>query len=259
MCPQSGGSDLAIETRGLSREFGDVTAVEDVDMTVEQGSVYGFLGPNGAGKTTTIRMLTGLLDPSGGDARVSGVPVDSRTELARRIGHLPESPPLYPELTAREQLTYMADLRGLPTEAHTRAEELLDRFGLAVDADRRIEEYSTGMKKKVGITQALLHDPEVLFMDEPTSGLDPRAARTVREMIDHLTERDMTVFLSSHILAVVEDIADEVGVLADGRLIAEAPPGELVAEVEAGPAGNGEGATLEDAFLEITRDLAPET
>jgi ABC-2 type transport system ATP-binding protein len=259
MGSQSRKEDPAIVTRDLRRDFGDVTAVEGIDMTVERGTVYGFLGPNGAGKTTTIRMLTGLLHPSGGDARVCGVPVENRTELAERIGHLPESPPLYPELTAREQLTYMTDLRDLSDEANERATEMLDRFGLEADADRRIETYSTGMKKKVGITQALLHDPEVLFMDEPTSGLDPRAARTVREIIDDLTDREMTVLLSSHVLGVVEEIADEVGVLADGRLIEEARPEALVARVETGPAGDGEGATLEDAFLEITHDLAPET
>jgi ABC-2 type transport system ATP-binding protein len=251
--------ELAIETRGLTREFGDVEAVKGIDMTVEPGSVYGFLGPNGAGKTTTIRMLTTLLQPTAGDAWVCGVPVENRDEVARRIGHLPESPPLYPELTAREQLTYMADLRGLSAEATSRAEELLARFGLASDADRQIEEYSTGMKKKVGITQALLHDPDVLFLDEPTSGLDPRAARTVRETLSDLADREMTVFLSSHILGVVEEIADEVGVLADGQLVAEGPPGELIEQAEAADGTDDEATTLEDAFLEITHDLAPET
>jgi ABC-2 type transport system ATP-binding protein len=174
------------------------------------------------------------------------------------VGYLPETPPLYEELSGHEQLAYMADLWGLPAAATDRADELLARFGMADDAGRRIDGYSTGMKKKLGIVQALLHEPDVLFLDEPTSGLDPRAARTVRETVAELADEEMTVFLSSHVLGVVEEIADRVGVLADGQLVAEGTPAELVDRVEAAD-DTVESASLEDAFLEVTHELAPET
>jgi ABC-2 type transport system ATP-binding protein len=248
----------AVETEGLVREFGAVQAVDGLDLQVEPGTVYGFLGPNGAGKTTTIRMLTTLLTPTAGEARVMGVPVRDREAVTPHVGYLPETPPLYEELSGREQLAYMADLWGLPAAATDRADELLARFGMADDAGRRIDGYSTGMKKKLGIVQALLHEPDVLFLDEPTSGLDPRAARTVRETVAELADEEMTVFLSSHVLGVVEEIADRVGVLADGQLVAEGTPAELVDRVEAAD-DTVESASLEDAFLEVTHELAPET
>jgi ABC-2 type transport system ATP-binding protein len=248
----------AVETEGLVREFGAVRAVDGLDLQVEPGTVYGFLGPNGAGKTTTIRMLTTLLTPTAGEARVMGVSVRDRETVTPHVGYLPETPPLYEELSGREQLAYMADLWDLPAAATDRADELLARFGMAEDAGRRIDGYSTGMKKKLGIVQALLHEPDVLFLDEPTSGLDPRAARTVRETVAELAAEEMTVFLSSHVLGVVEEIADQVGVLADGQLVAEGTPAELVDRVESAD-DTVEGASLEDAFLEVTHELAPET
>jgi ABC-2 type transport system ATP-binding protein len=248
----------AVETEGLVREFGAVRAVDGLDLQVEPGTVYGFLGPNGAGKTTTIRMLTTLLTPTAGEARVMGVSVRDRETVTPHVGYLPETPPLYEELSGREQLAYMADLWDLPAAATDRADELLARFGMAEDAGRRIDGYSTVMKKKLGIVQALLHEPDVLFLDEPTSGLDPRAARTVRETVAELAAEEMTVFLSSHVLGVVEEIADQVGVLADGQLVAEGTPAELVDRVESAD-DTVEGASLEDAFLEVTHELAPET
>jgi ABC-2 type transport system ATP-binding protein len=240
----------AIDTDGLTKRYDGATAVEALDLTVARGSVFGFLGPNGAGKTTTIRMLTTLLRPTSGTARIADQPIEDRTAVTERIGYLPETPPLFEELTAREQLEYAAGLRDVPDEqARERIASLLDRFDLAGDADRRISAYSRGMKQKTGIIQAILHDPEVVFLDEPTSGLDPRAARTVRETISELAAEETTVFLSTHILPVVDELADTVGVLSGGTLVAQGPPEALKQRAEA-----GEERTLEDAFLEVTRE-----
>ncbi|WP_199174766.1 ABC transporter ATP-binding protein [Halegenticoccus soli] len=242
----------AIAADGLTKRYGDETAVESLDLSVPAGTVYGFLGPNGAGKTTTMRMLTTLTRPTTGEARVAGRPITDRDAVVGRIGYLPEEPPLFDELTGREQLTYVAGLRNVPgDEADERIGRLLDRFDLADEADKRISSYSKGMKQKTGIIAAMLHDPAVLFLDEPTSGLDPRAARTVRDTIADLADDDATVFLSTHILPVVDELADAVGVLYDGELVAEGSPASLKRRAE-----SGEGRTLEDAFLELTAENA---
>jgi ABC-2 type transport system ATP-binding protein len=242
-----GGGSPAIVAEGLTKHYDGVTAVEDLSLSIDRGRVYGFLGPNGAGKTTTMRMLTTLTRPSAGTATVAGASVADREAVAPRVGYLPEEPPIYDELTGREQLEYMAGLRDVPAEvASERIADLLDRFDLAADADKRIDAYSKGMRQKTGVIQAVLHDPEVVFLDEPTSGLDPRAARTMRETIAGLADREMTVFLSTHILPVVDELADTVGVLHDGRLVAEGSPAELKRRAE-----GGEGS-LEDAFLSVT-------
>ena len=238
----------AIAADGLRKRYGDAVAVDGLDLSVPSGAVYGFLGPNGAGKTTTIRMLATLTRPTDGTARVAGHDVADRDSVTPHIGYLPEEPPLYDELTGREQLAYLAALRDIPeAEASRRIDDLLDRFDLADDADDRISTYSKGMKQKTGLMQAILHDPAVLFLDEPTSGLDPRAARTVRETLARLAAEETTVFLSTHILPVVDELADTVGVLFDGRLVAEGAPEDLKRRAEA-----GEERTLEDIFLEVT-------
>jgi ABC-2 type transport system ATP-binding protein len=246
MCPPT------IETTGLRKRYDGTVAIDGLDLTVEQGSVFGFLGPNGAGKTTTIEILTTLRTPSDGTARVAGHDVRDREQVVPHIGYLPEEPPLYEELTGREQLRYIAGLRDFGDEQ--RVEELLDRFELAEDAHRRVATYSKGMKQKLGLIQALMHDPDVVFLDEPTSGLDPRAARTVRNFVADLAADDTTVFLSTHILPVVEELADQVGVLHDGTLVAEGPPAELKRRVEGATATNGDvaEATLEQVFLDVT-------
>jgi ABC-2 type transport system ATP-binding protein len=247
----------AIETTDLTKRYDSTTAVEDLDLAIPEGVVYGFLGPNGAGKTTTMRMLTTLTKPTSGSAAIAGHSVTTRDDVVGHIGYLPEEPPLYDELTGREQLDYIAGLRDVPTErSEERIGSLLDRFDLADDADDRISTYSKGMKQKTGIIQALLHDPDVVFLDEPTSGLDPRAARTVRNTIAELVAGDTTVFLSTHILPVVEELASEVGVLYEGELVAEGPPDALTERMETGAE-----STLEDVFLEVTggrEDAAPE-
>jgi ABC-2 type transport system ATP-binding protein len=238
----------AIEATDLRKTYGSETALDGVSLSIPTGTVYGFLGPNGAGKTTTMRLLTGLSKPTSGTVRVCGTPVDDRRAVVPHLGYLPETPPLYEEFSAREQLEYTADLRDIPRgEAEDRIAEFLDEFDLAADADKRIGTYSKGMKQKTAFIQAVLHDPDVVFLDEPTSGLDPRAARGIRESIVGLAERGTTVFLSTHILPVVEAVADEVGVLFEGRVVAEGTPAELTARAE-----TGSGGSLEDAFLAVT-------
>ena len=239
----------SIETTALTKRYGSTTAVDQLDLSVPDGTVYGFLGPNGAGKTTTMRILAGLTTPTSGSATVAGVPVTDRDSLRPRIGYLPEEPPLYEQATAYEQLEYVAGLRDLPSrETQDRIDDLLNRLDLSPnDAATRIAEYSKGMRQKVAYVQAVLHDPDVAFLDEPTSGLDPRAARTIRELIGELTDEGTTVFLSTHILPVVEEVADTVGILYDGKLVAEDTPDQLTQRAE-----TGETRTLEDAFLELT-------
>ncbi len=243
-------SQPAIATSELRKAYGDTTAVASLTLTVEPGAVYGFLGPNGAGKTTTIRMLTGLLPPSSGSGTVAGEPITDREALIPHIGYLPESPPIHEELTAREQLEYHGGLRGMdPAAIDDRLTTLLERFELTADADERIVTYSKGMRQKTGLIQAIMHEPAVVFLDEPTSGLDPRAARTVRETLTELAATGTTVFLSTHILPVVEQIATDVGILYDGTLVAEGSPEALVARMKTE-------STLEDVFLEVTTDDA---
>jgi len=241
----------AIRADGLTKRYGGGAAVDDLDLDVPAGSVYGFLGPNGAGKTTTMRLLTALTDPTAGGAEVAGVPVTDRSALAPRIGYLPADPPVFDELTGWEQLQHVARLHGLgDDEADARIESLLARFDLLADADRRIESYSTGMTKKVGVVAAMLHDPDVLFLDEPTSGLDPRAARTVRDTVADLAAGDATVFLSTHVLPVVDELADTIGVIDDGVLVAEGDPERLKSTAREGSA-----ADLETVFMEVTADV----
>ncbi|MFD1634589.1 ABC transporter ATP-binding protein [Haloplanus ruber] len=245
----SPGAQPAVEATDLRKRYGDELALDGVSLSLPSGTVYGFLGPNGAGKTTTMRLLTGLTKPTDGEARVCGTPVADRRELVSQVGYLPETPPLYEEFSAREQLDYVADLRDIPPEtADERIDAYLDRFELREDAAKRIGSYSKGMKRKTAFVQSVLHDPDVLFLDEPTSGLDPRAARRIRESITDFADDGTTVFLSTHILPVVEAVADTVGVLFEGRLVAEGPPADLTDRAAAG----AESETLEDAFLAVT-------
>lgn len=238
----------AIESRGLTKEYGDTTAVDGLDLSISEGTVYGLLGPNGSGKTTTMRMLNTLTEPTSGEAYIMGDSIEDREAVIEHIGYLSEESPLYDELTAREQLEYIADLRDIPPDtAGERIEDYLSRFGLSEEADDRISTYSKGMRRKTSITQTILHDPDVAFFDEPTSGLDPRAARTVRTLIKELSDEDMTVLVSTHILPVIEKVADTVGVLHDGVLVAEGETDELKQSAD--------GGSLEDVFLEVTTEM----
>ncbi|WP_226011668.1 ABC transporter ATP-binding protein [Halomicrobium salinisoli] len=244
------GSPHAVKTDDLAKRYRATTAVDGVDLRIPSRCVYGFLGPNGAGKTTTLRLLTGLVEPTSGSARVAGVDPADRARLVDRIGYLPETPPLYDELTGREQLRFAAAIRDRQwDDVADRALELCDALALSTDLDRRVDAYSTGMRRKLGFVQAAQHDPDVLFLDEPTSGLDPGVTRALRELIADAGSRG-TVVLSTHVLSVVEAVADRVGVFDDGRLVAEGEP-EAIADGRAdGDVADG----LERAFVELTED-----
>jgi ABC-2 type transport system ATP-binding protein len=215
-----------IEVHGLGKQFGGRVAVEGLSFTVRSGEVFGLLGPNGAGKTTTVRMLSGLLRPSSGTARVCGHTLDEPgggEALRRSVGFLTEQPGLYDRLTCRENLRFFIRLNELDEpQAWSRAEGYLRRFGLAGREDEPCGSYSKGMRQKLAIVRALVHDPEVLFLDEPTSGLDPEAARTVRDAVAELAADGRTIVLCSHNLAEVERLCGRVGVVRT-RLLAEGP------------------------------------
>ena len=219
----------AIRTEGLHKKFGRVWALNGLTLAVEQGTIFGFLGPNGAGKTTTIRILTGLARPTSGRAWVAGVEIMSNRQVASHIGYLPEEPAFYSWMTPREFLDYVGRIFGLTVhERKSRMEELLDLVGLTEAGKRRIGGFSRGMRQRLGVAQALVNRPQVLFLDEPASGLDPTGRKEVLELIGRLRGQ-CTVFMSTHILADVERVCDTVGIIARGRMVAEARQEELLA------------------------------
>ncbi|MDY7228691.1 ABC transporter ATP-binding protein [Hyalangium rubrum] len=217
-----------IRVQGLAKRFGSRTAVEGLSFEVHPGEVFGLLGPNGAGKTTTVRMLTGLLQPSEGEASVWGFSVRTQGEQLRRtVGLLTEQPGLYDRLTARENLRFFIKLHELEeSAAWPRAQIYLRRFGLEGREDEPVGSFSKGMRQKLAIVRTLVHDPKVIFLDEPTSGLDPESARTVRDAVAELATEGRTIVLCSHNLAEVERLCSRVAVI-QGRLLALAPLGEL--------------------------------
>ena len=210
-----------IEVHRLTKRYGDRTAIEDVTFRVERGEVLGFLGPNGAGKTTTMRILTGFMPPTQGTARVAGYDVlEHPTEVKRRIGYLPEHPPLYPELTVREYLSFVAAIKGVPRGRIARAlDHVVEQCGLQEVRHRVIRHLSRGYQQRVGLAQALVHDPEVLVLDEPTLGLDPRQIAEIRRLIKALAG-ERTVILSSHILPEVTATCGRVVIIHEGRVVA---------------------------------------
>jgi ABC-2 type transport system ATP-binding protein len=222
---------LAIETSGLTRRFGDLVAVDDLNLRVPCGSVYGFLGPNGAGKTTTIRMLLGLIRPHAGEVRLFGRSLrDHRIALMRRVGALVESPSLYPHLTGRENLEVTRCLIG---GSHSGIERALATVRLEEAADRCVKTYSTGMRQRLALALALLGDPELLILDEPTNGLDPAGIREMRTFLRRLAEaHGVTVFLSSHLLSEVAQVATHIGIVGHGQLLFQGTPEALHAQLE---------------------------
>ena len=222
-------AELAIVARGLTKRYGDVLALDALDLAVPTGSVFGFLGPNGAGKTTTLRLLTGLGRPTAGTAVVAGVEVGGRgTDLARRIGYLDQDPRFYGWMTGRELLTFVGRAYGLGGAAlRSRVDEVLETVGLSDAAGRRVGGYSGGMRQRLGVGQAMLPRPAVLLLDEPVSALDPEGRRDTLELIGRLRGAS-TVLMSTHILTDVERICDRVAILDHGRLVTEAPMGELL-------------------------------
>lgn len=217
-----------IETRGLTRRFGPQLAVDTLNLYVPAAGVYGFLGPNGAGKTTVIRMLLGLIRPNAGEVRLFGQQLSTnRYSLMRRVGALVETPSLYPHLTGGENLEVTRRLIGAPRNVIDLA---LETVRLTKDANRRVREYSLGMRQRLGLALALLNKPELLILDEPTNGLDPAGIHEMRDLIRHLPrESGMTVFLSSHLLSEVEQIASHIGIIHEGHLLFQGTLSELQA------------------------------
>jgi ABC-2 type transport system ATP-binding protein len=220
----------AIQTRGLTKRYGDVVALDGLDLVVPTGSIFGFLGPNGAGKTTTLRLLTGLGRPTAGSATIDGVPIDrGRLDLAARVGYLDQDPRFYGWMTGRELLGLAGRAYGLAGDnLWSRVDETLDTVGLADAGRRRIGGYSGGMRQRLGVGQAILPRPRVLFLDEPVSALDPAGRRDVLELIGSL-RGTATILMSTHILNDVERICDRIAILDRGRLVTEAPIHELLA------------------------------
>ena len=224
----------AIDVRGLQREYKNgLKAVRGIDLAVDAGEVYGFLGPNGAGKTTTVRMLVTLLRPTGGTATVAGFDVATQAGRVReRIGVALQEAALDALMTGRELMELQATLHGLPAhDVRPRADELIARVGLSQAADRRVGTYSGGMRRRLDLAMALVHEPEVLFLDEPTTGLDPTSRTTLWDEVRRLKADGTTVFLTTQYLEEADRLADRVGIIADGLIVAEGTPEALKAEV----------------------------
>jgi ABC-2 type transport system ATP-binding protein len=236
--------NLAIETLGLTRRFGDLAAVDAIDLRVERGTFYGFLGPNGAGKSTTIKMLTGLLAATSGSMRILGEDLASPERalaVKRRIGVVPENLSLFENLTAREYLTFIGRMYLLPrATVSERTNELLVMMGLESEEKKLALEYSHGMRKKLALAAALLPNPELLFLDEPFEGVDAVASRVLRDTLKRSVERGATVFLTSHVLEIVEKLCTHVGIIARGKLVHQEPMADL--------RRNG---SLEERFLQV--------
>jgi len=242
----------AIRIAGLTRRFGAFTAVDRLSLDVEAGCFLGFLGANGAGKSTTIKMLTGLLDPSEGRAEILGHDVARDAIEAKRVtGVVPEELALHDRLTGAEYLTFVGRMFGLGRDViATRREELLTWMDLQRERKRLIVDYSHGMKKKLALAGALIHDPRVLFLDEPFEGIDVIASRQIRELLDTLRRRGVTIFLTSHVLEIVEKLCTHVAIIHEGRLVASGPLDELRHGVRLEGEAGAE-RTLEETFLDL--------
>ena len=219
-----------VETKDLTKRYREKLAVNALNLTVQEGEVFGFLGPNGAGKTTTILMLLGLTEPTSGKVSVCGFnPTHDSLDVKRRVGYLPENPGFYDDISARENLLYMARLNRIPEdEARRRASQVLEQVGLADDSRRWVKEFSRGMKQRLGIAEVLVKNPKAIILDEPTLGIDPDGAIRILELIKNLNrEHGLTVMLSSHALQQVQDISNRVGIIVRGKLIVQGQMDEL--------------------------------
>jgi ABC-2 type transport system ATP-binding protein len=248
----------AIHTEHLTRRFGELVAVEDVNLEVAAGQFFGFLGPNGAGKSTTIKMLTGLLAPTSGRMQILGIDFEQNpVEVKRQIGVVPEGMALFGRLTGAEYLNFVGRMYGLDREtAAKRAGELLEFMQLADQPKKLVTDYSHGMQKKLALAAAVIHGPKILFLDEPFEGVDAIAAGTLKAMLQRMIARGATIFLTSHVLEIVERLCSHVAIIHKGRLVAQGSLEELRAGVEAQAAsGNGDALlpgsklTLEEIFL----------
>jgi ABC-2 type transport system ATP-binding protein len=248
----------AIRTEHLTRRFGELVAVEDVNLEVASGQFFGFLGPNGAGKSTTIKMLTGLLAPTSGTMQILGIDFEQQpVDVKRQIGVVPEGMALFGRLTGAEYLNFVGRMYGLDREtAAKRAGELLEFMQLADQPKKLVTDYSHGMQKKLALAAAVIHGPNILFLDEPFEGVDAIAAGTLKSMLQRMIARGATIFLTSHVLEIVERLCSHVAIIHKGRLVAQGSLEELRAGVEA-QAASGDGdqlapgkkLTLEEIFL----------
>lgn len=240
-----------IETENLSMRYGDLLALDGLDLKIERGEFFAFLGPNAAGKTTTIKLLTGLMRPTRGCARICGFDIqENPIEAKRRIGYIPDVAEFYDKLTSLEFMGFIAELFEVdPARASARTPELFEQFSLTSYSGQRIENLSHGTRQRLAIASALLHDPEVIVIDEPMIGLDPKNARVVKEELKARSEAGTTVFLSTHLLNVAQELADRVGIVNRGKLLAQGTVEEILDKVE-----GGRDRSLEEVFLEITAD-----
>jgi ABC-2 type transport system ATP-binding protein len=248
----------AIRTVALTRRFGDFVAVQDVNLQVAAGQFFGFLGPNGAGKSTTIKMLTGLLAPTSGRMEILGTDLLAHPlEVKRQIGVVPEGMGLLGRLTGAEYLNFVGRMYGLDREtAANRTAELLEFMDLAHEPKKLVTDYSHGMQKKLALAAAVIHGPKVLFLDEPFEGVDAIAAGTLKNMLQRMISRGATIFLTSHVLEIVERLCSHVAIIHEGRLVAQGSLDDLRAGVETTSVGDaltlpGERLTLEELFLRI--------
>jgi len=237
-----------LQLRGVRKCYGDFIAVADVSLDVHRGEIFGFLGPNGAGKTTTIRMVAGVLQPTGGSITLGGIDLAADPGAAKaKVGYIPDRPFLYEKLSGGEFLRFVAGLWGRDSEAtQRRADRLLELFNLSEWKDELIESYSHGMRQKLLISSALIHHPELIVVDEPMVGLDPRAARMLKDLLRAYVNEGGAVFLSTHTLEVAEALCDRIAILSRGEIIASGTMDELRAQAQAG------GAHLEEIFLKVT-------
>ena len=257
----SANANMAVETFDLVRRFQDFVAVDNLNLTVRRGSFFGFLGPNGAGKSTTIKMLTGLLAPTSGTIRVLGRDLSREPlEVKRRIGVVPEDLNLFERLTGAEMLAFTGRMYGLQkAEIAQRSPELLDLMELRSEPRKLIVEYSHGMKKKLSLACALIHRPDILFLDEPFEGIDAIASRTLKDLLSRLTARGLTVFLTSHVLEIVERLCSDIAIISQGKLLAAGSLDELRKGIQleddgqqAGLVGQHAGPiSLEEYFIHI--------
>jgi ABC-2 type transport system ATP-binding protein len=238
----------AIEAHQLTRNYKGLRAVDQISFSVEPGEIFGFLGPNGAGKTTTIKMLTGQLRPTAGSASVAGWNiVNQRDQLKPCIGVVFEYQNIYERLSARDNLLFSASLYGVARE---RVDQVIEIVGLADWSNQKAQKLSNGMKQRLLIARALLHEPEIIFMDEPTKGLDPGVARAIRKLISDLSQQGVTIFLTTHYMEEADQLSDRVAILDQGRIVALNAPDQLKAQQ------SGENTTLEDVFIALTgKDL----
>jgi len=244
----------AIALDGLGKRYGTFDAVSSLTLAVQPGEVFGFLGPNGAGKTTTIRMLMGILVPTAGRAFIAGLDCQGqRAEVKTEVGYLPDNPIFYDYLRGREILEFVGEMHGLPRRtARRRAGALLESLALADAAEEFAVNYSLGMKKKLGLACALIHEPSVLILDEPTNGLDPLAAREVRQLLLNAASAGKTIFLSTHLLDLAERLCTRIGIIHGGRLVEVGALSDLRQKL-------APGGSLEEIFIKVTSEREPET